>query len=75
MAGQNDRSFTERVALVTNGSSGIGRAVALQLALQGAYVIVNYADAEGESVVNELRELGVWPTLCAAMSRARRMCV
>lgn len=58
MAGQNHRSFTERVALVTNGSSGIGRAVALQLALQGAFVIVNYADAEGESVVNELRELG-----------------
>lgn len=58
MAGQNHRSFTERVALVTNGSSGIGRAVALQLALQGAFVIVNYTDASGESVVNELRELG-----------------
>jgi 3-oxoacyl-[acyl-carrier protein] reductase len=58
LAGQNFRGFTERVALVTNGSSGVGRAVALQLALQGAYVIVNYTDAEGESVVNELRELG-----------------
>ncbi|MBV9209707.1 MAG: SDR family oxidoreductase [Acidobacteria bacterium] len=58
MPAQNLRGFTERVALVTNGSSGIGRAVALQLALQGAYVIVNYRDAEDESLVNELRELG-----------------
>ncbi|MBV9957883.1 MAG: SDR family oxidoreductase [Acidobacteria bacterium] len=58
MPAQNLRGFTERVALVTNGSRGIGRAVALQLALQGAYVIVNYRDAEDESVVNELRELG-----------------
>lgn len=58
MPAQNLRGFTERVALVTNGSSGIGRAVALQLALEGAYVIVNYRDAEDESVVNELRELG-----------------
>lgn len=58
LPGQNFRGFAERVALVTNGSSGIGRAVALQLALQGAYVIVNYRNAEDESVVNELRELG-----------------
>lgn len=58
MSTQNFRGFTERVALVTNGASGIGRAVALQLALQGAYVIVSYAAAADESVVNELRELG-----------------
>jgi 3-oxoacyl-[acyl-carrier protein] reductase len=57
---QGFRSFTERVALVTNGAGGIGRAVALQLALQGAYVIVAYSPDEetDESVAGELQRIG-----------------
>ncbi len=60
MAGQNFRGFAERVALVTGGAGGVGRAVALQLALQGAYVIVTSApeDEAGARVANELREMG-----------------
>lgn len=52
--------FAEKVALVVNGSEGIGRAVALQLALQGCYVIVSYEKTsdEQQSALEELKSLG-----------------
>lgn len=51
----------ERVAVVTGGSRGIGRAVALRLAEAGAHVVINYLqhEAEAERVARSCAEFGV----------------
>lgn len=50
----------DQVALVTGASRGLGRAIALELASQGASVIVNYAGSEdkAKAVVEEIKALG-----------------
>jgi len=49
-----------RIALVTGGSRGIGRAIALELASRGAAVIVNYVNNSraAEEVVDEIINSG-----------------
>lgn len=53
-------AFAEKVALISDGENPVGRAVALQLALQGSYVIVGFANSSeaNKRAIGELQNLG-----------------
>jgi rhamnulose-1-phosphate aldolase/alcohol dehydrogenase len=48
-----EKELARRIALVTGGASGIGRAAALRLAAEGAHVVVTDLDAAGARKVAE----------------------
>lgn len=53
------KTFNEKVALVTGGGTGIGRATALDFAAKGAAVVVADVNAEeGETTVDLIKEQG-----------------
>jgi glucose 1-dehydrogenase len=56
----NTQKLEGQVALVTGADSGIGKAVAIDLAKAGAKVVINYVHGEesADEVVNEIRAAG-----------------
>jgi NAD(P)-dependent dehydrogenase (short-subunit alcohol dehydrogenase family) len=51
-------SFTDRVALVTGGGTGIGRATSLLFARCGAKVVIGDISAKGQETVEMIQEAG-----------------
>ena len=52
--------FESKIALVTGSSRGMGKTIALQLAKQGAYIIIHYTSSKtsAEQVLEEIKSLG-----------------
>ena len=57
----SEKSLQGKIALVTGGSRGIGRAIATELGLRGATVVINYLKnhTAAKATVEELEALGI----------------
>jgi len=69
-----EKELARRVALVTGGASGIGRAVAARLAQEGAHVVVGDIDAAGARKVAEeiTQRVGAGSAIGVAMDVTRQ---
>src|SRR6266511_1761892 len=55
----NSKTFSDKIALVTGGTSGIGKTTAIEFARAGAKVVLTgRREKEGAQVVEEIKKLG-----------------
>jgi len=68
------RDLDGRIAVVTGGSRGLGRAITLELSRRGAFVAINYQhnDAEAEKTLNLVEAGGDGPNSTGATSATPR---
>ena len=61
-------------SIITGSATGIGAAVARQLAAKGSHVVINYTKSvtEAEATAAECRALGVEALLCQAVTMSVR---
>src|SRR5678815_1790322 len=55
---KNEFNFTDKVALVTGGGAGIGRATSLRFARHGAKVVLGDIDPAGAETANLIKREG-----------------
>ena len=59
MAEISQHAFAEKVTLITGGNTPVARAIAIQLAMYGAYVVLAHPESSEElPVIKELKSLG-----------------
>lgn len=65
-----------KVALITGSSRGIGRGIALEMAKEGADVVVNYCASEDQAqeVAEQVRDMGRKALVCHADVAEREQC-
>ncbi len=55
---ERQHEFAEKVAVVTDIANPYGRAIAMQLALNGCYVVAGDSSSQADSGIDELKQLG-----------------